>query len=113
MPTTLVRTNGPESWMLRSTWLSAAKWITESTPSANSGPHGVAVGDVAVDEAVARVVAQVGQVGEVAGVGQRVEVDDGRFGVAFQDIADEVAADEAAAAGDEEPNHRRNSSRYS
>jgi hypothetical protein len=59
-----------------------------------------AVADVAVHEAVAASPCSAGQVGEVAGVGQRVEVDD-RLAGWRQPVEHEVAADEAGAAGDE------------
>ena len=60
----------------------------------------VEVADVALDEAVARVALHRGQVLEVAGVGQRVEVDDG-LGQLGQPVEDEVAADEAGATSNE------------
>ena len=86
--------------MLRSTWLSAAKWKIECTPL-TAASHGVAVGDVALDEAIARMLGDIGEVGEIAGVGEAVEVDDGDLRFRFEQVVDEVAADEAAAAGDE------------
>ena len=61
----------------------------------------VEVADVALDEDVARVALERGEVLEVAGVGQRVEVDDGLVGMG-QPVEDEIAADEAGAAGDED-----------
>jgi uncharacterized protein YkvS len=42
------------------------------------------------------------QVQPVAGVGERVEVDDGLGGRVCEPVEHEVAADEAGAAGDEE-----------
>src|SRR5262249_42310833 len=68
-------------------------------------PHGAAVGHVALDKAVARLAGKVGQVGEVAGVGEGVEMDDRVVGLGGQDMADEVTADEAASAGDEDGGH--------
>jgi hypothetical protein len=59
-----------------------------------------AVADVALHEDVARIALQAGQVGAVAGVGERVEVDD-RLVRCRQPVEHEVAADEAGAAGDE------------
>jgi hypothetical protein len=56
--------------------------------------------DVAVDEDVARVALQRGQALEVARVRQRVEVDDG-LADGRKPVEDEVGADEAGAAGDE------------
>ena len=67
-----------------------------------------AVADVAMDEGVARVAVQAGQVLAVAGVGQRVQGDDGLCaGVGRgQPVENEVAADEAGTAGDEEGHER-------
>ena len=64
----------------------------------------VEVADVALDENVARVALQGGEVLEVAGVGQRVEIDDRLIGLG-QPVEDEVAADEAGSAGDEDRVH--------
>ena len=69
----------------------------------------VGVADVALDEAVAlgeRRAVDVAQVVEVAGVGQLVEVDDLVVVVRRQEMADEVAADEAGAARDQDLPHR-------
>jgi hypothetical protein len=63
--------------------------------------HGVGVGDVGFEKliAFAMFLDHVVEVGEVAGVGQRVHVcDRGRL-VMLQDIANKIAPDEAAAAG--------------
>ena len=60
----------------------------------------VEVADVALDEAVARVITQAGEVFEVAGVGQGIEVDDRLIGLR-QPIQDKIAADKAGATGDE------------
>ena len=84
--------------MLRSTWLSAAKLTTASTP-AIAWATSVGVGDVAVDEAVAAVVGDVGEVGQVAGVGELVEVHHLR--PASERQAHERGADEPAATGHE------------
>ena len=62
--------------------------------------HQRAVADVALHEDMARVALQRGQVFQVAGVGQLVEVDDGLVGLG-QPVENEIAADEAGAAGDE------------
>ena len=64
----------------------------------------VEVADVALDEDMARVALQGGEVLEVAGVGQRVEIDDRLIGMG-QPVEDEVAADEAGSAGDEDRAH--------
>ena len=60
------------------------------------------VADVHLDEAVVRLVLDVLQVGEVAGVGQLVEVDDFVFRIFVDEEADDVAADEAGAACDDD-----------
>jgi len=59
-----------------------------------------AVADVALDEDVALVAVQAGEVLQVAGVGEFVEIED-RLVVLSQPVEDEVRADEAGAAGDE------------
>ena len=59
------------------------------------------IGDVAADEGVARVIHQVVQILEPAAVGQLVERRDAPVGVRGERIADEVAADEPGAAGNE------------
>ena len=60
----------------------------------------LSIGDVAVNEDVARVAGKGLQVSQVACVGQRVQVD--YAFVAFgQPVQHEIAADEAGAAGDE------------
>ncbi len=66
--------------------------------------HEVGVGDIGVEELVALAVlgGQAGDVGDVAGVGEGVDVRDELGVVMLEDVADEVAADEAAAAGDEQ-----------
>jgi hypothetical protein len=70
------------------------------------------VADVAVRENIAGVGREVGEIGGVAGVGEGVEVDElrdpfdglraGRRAFFSEALADEVAADEAGAAGDKE-----------
>src|SRR5215470_6215837 len=64
--------------------------------------HDLGVADVALDERVARVALEIGQVGGISRVGQLVEIDDAVVRVRGEDVADEVGADEAAAAGDQE-----------
>ena len=58
------------------------------------------IADVTLDEDVARITVQAGEVLAVAGVGELVEGDD-RFVGLGQPVQHEVAADEAGAAGDE------------
>ncbi|CFW50799.1 Uncharacterised protein [Bordetella pertussis] len=62
--------------------------------------HQRRVGDVAMHQQMARVIAQCGQVGRVAGVGQQVQVDH-RLIAAGQPAQHEIRTDEAGAAGDE------------
>ena len=57
------------------------------------------VADVALDEPHVEPV----EVAPVAGVGEQVERDDVVVGMALEPAADEVRADEAGRAGDEEP----------
>ena len=83
----------------RSTWLSAAKCTTASTP-AHRVLERAGVADVALHERVARVVVDVLERGQVAGVGERVVHDDLVVGVG-EDVAHVVGADEPGAAGDE------------
>ncbi len=64
--------------------------------------HQLGVADVAPHEAVAGVAFHVPQVGRVAGVGELVQVDHPAAGVTLKQVEDEVAADEAAAAGDQD-----------
>ena len=65
--------------------------------------HEGRVADVALRKDITRAAGEVGEVGGIAGVGQRIEVDEPREGRArfSETLADEVGADEAAAAGDE------------
>ena len=68
-----------------------------------------AIADVAADEDVAGVAFEARQVGEIAGVGEGVEVDDAllRGLGGGEPVEDEVAADEAGAAGDEDGHQLR------
>lgn len=59
--------------------------------------HQVGIADVAVHEQVARIAGQRGQVVQVAGVGELVEVDD-RLVAAGQPVENEIGADEACSA---------------
>ncbi len=68
--------------------------------------HGITVTDVALDEGVAIVVGDVGQRREVARVGQGVEVGDPDVVGHPERVADEVGADEARSAGDEDSHGR-------
>ena len=60
--------------------------------------HGVAVGDVAAHEAIARVAGDARKRSEIGGVGELVEIDDGPVGGADQVPAD-GRADEAGPSG--------------
>ena len=59
------------------------------------------VADVSIDEVVAGVAAEAGEVVGIAGVGEQVEVDDGGSG-GLEPLENEVGADEARAAGDQD-----------
>src|SRR5690606_18589216 len=65
-----------------------------------------AVADVAVHEEMARIALEQAQVAQVARVGQRVEVQH-RLVATGEPVEDEVAADEAGAAGDEDHDAER------
>ncbi len=114
MPTTLVWIKGSGESMERSTWDSAAGAVdggrgreihdgVDVMFGEETGDEG-GIADIAVRENVARVVREVGEVSGVAGVGERVEVDElGQRGAFFSEaLTDEVAANKAGAAGDEE-----------
>jgi len=58
------------------------------------------IADAALDEDMPGVVLQAGQVFQIAGVGQVIEVDDGFVGQG-QPVEDKVAANEAGGAGDD------------
>ncbi len=81
--------------------------VDDRVGAVDQRPDDGRVGDVAADEAeprgLLRVVADRGEVGLVAGVGQLVE--DGDLGAvaAGQDVADVARADEPGTAGDEQP----------
>ena len=104
MPTTLVRTNSPGSWMLRSTWDSAAKWTTTSgrkSPKIRATLSASATSATSREKFLARL--DVAQAERVAGVGQLVEAKERVLRVARDERVEEVRADEARAAGDENP----------
>ena len=64
--------------------------------------HRLEVADVAPDESVVRPLLDVSKVGEVASIGQLVEVDDPVIGVFGHEKTDHMRADEARAARDED-----------
>ena len=64
--------------------------------------HGVVVADVAPDEGIVGGVFDVAEVGEVARIGQQVEVDDSIVGVFRDEQPHDVRADESGAAGYED-----------
>jgi hypothetical protein len=67
----------------------------------DDGADGLLVGDIALDEAKARIGVQAGEVREVTGIGQLVE-DDKPIEIALgQRKPDPIAANEPGAAGDE------------
>jgi len=56
------------------------------------------VDDISLDEAIAGVASQVAQIIKIAGVGQKVEIDDFVSGIIAQPITDEIRTDKAGAA---------------
>ena len=77
MPTMLVWTKSAGPWIERSTWLSAAKLTMARGRCRSSNRATVfAVGDIAAHEDVPRLALEARQVGEVARVGELVQVDD-------------------------------------
>ena len=100
VPKQFVLTKSSEPTIDRSTWLSAAKWTTASTPAiASSSVPGSQM--FALHERVAGIVVDVAQRGEVPRVGERVVDDDLVVGLA-QHVADVVGADEPGAPGDQQ-----------
>ena len=67
----------------------------------HQGRHAVRVADVHLDESVIRCALNVLKVGQVAGIGQGVEVDDPHVGVAGDPAAHDMRPDEAGTTGDE------------
>src|SRR6185437_10892275 len=66
---------------------------------------GPSIADVASNEPQLRALLDRLETGEIAGVGQRIEHYHTLAGVGIQPIMDEVGANEAGAAGDEQPMH--------
>ncbi len=100
MPWACVLTNASGSAIERSTCVSAAKFTTASRPSiaaATASASSIA----RVHEGVARAVGDVGEVLLAPGVGELVE-DDDLVAVLGDALADEVRADEAGPAADEQ-----------
>jgi hypothetical protein len=92
----------PGPWMLRSTWLSAAKCTMARGRCSASRRSSSARSQMSPCTKRCRASpCSAGQVAQVAGVGERVEVDDRLVG-RRQPVEHEVAADEAGAAGDED-----------
>ena len=67
--------------------------------------HGGVVADVEAGELIVRRVFHVGEVGQVAGVGEDVETDDMVVGILLNKTAHDVVADETGAAGDDDGVH--------
>ncbi len=63
------------------------------------------VADVSLHESQLRALLDVLEIGEIAGVSQRIEHDEALARVGLQPVVHEVGADEAGAAGDEESRH--------
>ena len=86
--------------------------VDDHVDAADDLPHELGVADVAVDELQARMAHHLGEVLEVARVGERVERDHVVIRV-LQQVADEVRRDEPGAAGDEDTlAHSSRSTRY-
>ena len=66
-----------------------------------------ACGDIEPHEVEPRIAFEIGEVRVVAGVRQQVERDEALDVVAAEGVADEVRADEAGGASDEEPHRQR------
>ena len=109
VPSTFVEKNRAGSRIASELCDSAAKFTIGVDPVVLDRPLGeVEVADVAVDEG--RAVRDVVEVRLVARVGEGVVGDDDVVGVPLDPVADEVRADEAGAAGDEE-SHGRDATR--
>ena len=67
--------------------------------------HGGVVADVETGELIVRRVFHVGEIGQVAGVGEHVEADDVVVGIFANKTAYDVVADETGAAGDDDGVH--------
>ena len=92
----LVSTNAAGPRIERSTWLSAAKWTTASRPVlAQQTGDQRPVQNRAVNKRVRRIALQRGEVVDVAGIGQRVEIHD--LVAAPHSFKDKVGADKACA----------------
>ena len=68
----------------------------------HEGEHAVEIDDVGLDEEVVGARLDVGQVGQVAGVGEFVDVDDAVVGIFPDEKPDDVRADEPGAPGDDD-----------
>ena len=68
----------------------------------HEGEHAVEIDDVGLDEEVVGARLDVGQVGQVAGVGEFVDVDDAIVGIFPDEKPDDVRADEPGAPGDDD-----------
>ena len=71
----------------------------------HGGADLLAVRDVALDELVAKLALDILEVGEVARVGEPVEVDDADRGIGGEQVSNEVRPDEPAPTGDEQFGH--------
>ena len=67
--------------------------------------HRFGVGNVAADELVTGIAGPIAKVFRITCVGEFIEADNRRLGIAFQNSADKVAADKATTAGDHHPEH--------
>ncbi len=67
--------------------------------------HQGGIADISAHEAIARVLFDVGEVAQIAGVGQFVQIDQAAVRKLLQGQPYEVGADEAAAAGNQNSFH--------
>ena len=100
VPSTFVVTNSDAPSSIDFSTCDSAAAFTITSTSATSFGHEVGVADVAVHEREPLVADHVGEVLEVARVGERVERDDLVLGVR-QQVPDEVRRDEPGPAGDQ------------
>ena len=73
--------------------------------AANRDPDRLSVADVPFDEAVTRIALDLFEVCQVTRVSEQIEIDNARVGIGLQQIANEIAADEAATAGHQHGKH--------
>jgi len=73
----------------------------------HNGAHALKVADVCLDEGVVRLPFNITEVGEVAGIGEGIQIDDAVLRVFVHEEPHKVRPDEAGSAGDEDVHDRR------